>query len=312
MSAFASALPGRSCPLHYRYGAAALADPHRDLHADTLYVVGGLYGNTCALDALDGLLAAERGPVCVLFNGDFHWFDIDPEQFGDVQRRVLAHEAIAGNVEAALADDDDEAGCGCAYPDDVPDEVVTRSNLIHARLSHTARHDPLWRGELAALDYWRAVRVGDARIGVVHGDARSLAGWSFDARALRDPARRAEHAAAFGSARCDLFASSHTCLPALALFDEGAVINNGAAGMASLHGRNHGIVTRIALCASPHATLYGSRIRGLHVDALPLHFDAQRWFALFDAQWPQGSPAQLNYRSRMLNGPAWTLTEATP
>lgn len=312
MNDAAPALPGRSCPLHYRYGAAALADRSKDRSADTLYVVGGLYGNTCALDALDALIAAERGPVHVLFNGDFHWFDVDPAQFGEVQRRVLAHDAIAGNVEAELAADDDEAGCGCGYPDDVPEAVVTRSNLIHARLSQTVRQNPLWRGELAGLDYWCAVRIGDARVGVVHGDAHALAGWAFDARALRDPAQRAAHEAAFDAAQCDVFASSHTCLPALARFGERATINNGAAGMANFAGRTHGVVSRIALAASPHAPLHGLRLGALHVDALALHFDAERWLALFDAQWPHGSPAQASYRERIVHGPHWSVAEAAP
>lgn len=304
--------PGRSCPLHYRYGAGALASTAHDLAADTLYVVGGLYGNRPALDALARLLEAERGPVRVLFNGDFHWFDIDAAHFADVQRRVLAFDAIAGNVEAELADDAGDAGCGCAYPDEVPEAVVTRSNLIHARLSQTVRHDPMWRGELAALDYWRAVRVGEARVGVVHGDAEALAGWTFDARALHDPAQRTAHEAAFAAARCDVFASSHTCLPALARFNEGVVINNGAAGMPNFRDALHGVVSRIAIAPSPHSPLYGTRIRGVHVDALPLHYDSARWLDEFDSQWPAGSPAALNYRERILHGPAWTLREAAP
>jgi hypothetical protein len=38
---------GRSCPLAYRYQPEALARPSQ-LAADTLYVVGGLYGNLAA------------------------------------------------------------------------------------------------------------------------------------------------------------------------------------------------------------------------------------------------------------------------
>ena len=40
--------PGRSCPLHYRYRPADFAAAPA-LACDTLYVVGGLYGNTDAL-----------------------------------------------------------------------------------------------------------------------------------------------------------------------------------------------------------------------------------------------------------------------
>lgn len=304
--------PGRVCPLHYRYGAAALSRTEQDLHTDILYVAGGLYGNRPALDALERMADTERGNAQLLFNGDFHWFDIDPANFADVQRRVLAHQAISGNVEAELADGSGDAGCGCAYPDDVPHAVVDRSNLIHARLSRTALHDPYWRGELAALDFWRGVRIGDARVGVVHGDAESLAGWSFDARALRDPGRHAHHFDAFDKARCDVLASSHTCLPALARFGQYAVINNGAAGMPNFRGQLFGVVSRIALTPSPHPVLYGTRVGALHVDALALHYDIDAWLTEFRVQWPDGSAAALNYRDRILNGPGWTIDEARP
>jgi hypothetical protein len=50
---------GRSCPLAYRYQPEALAQPTQ-LEADTLYVVGGLYGNPAALQAL--LERADREP----------------------------------------------------------------------------------------------------------------------------------------------------------------------------------------------------------------------------------------------------------
>lgn len=304
--------PGRTCPLHYRYGAAALADNRADLVTDTLYVVGGLYGNRPALDALEHLFACERGDARLMFNGDFHWFDIDPACFGDVQRRVRAHDAIAGNVEAELADGSGDAGCGCSYPDDVPQALVDRSNLIHARLSRTARHDPHWRGELAALDFWRGVRIGDARVGVVHGDADSLAGWSFDARTLRQAASGARYTELFARARCDVFASSHTCLPALKRFDGRAVINNGAAGMPNFRDRPCGVISRIALTPSPHPVLYGTRVGALHVDALALDYDPAAWRAEFTAQWPDGSAAALNYRDRIDHGPGWTLEEAAP
>ena len=48
---------------------------------------------------------------------------------------------------------------------------------------------------------------------------------------LDDPANAARIERSFAEARVDVFASSHTCLPALRRFDRGLVINNGAAGM---------------------------------------------------------------------------------
>jgi len=85
--------PGRSCPLHYRYAPSDFARTP-GLVADTLYVVGGLYGNRAALDALLALAAEEGGPATLVFNGDFNWFNIDAEGFAAVNREVLRHVAL--------------------------------------------------------------------------------------------------------------------------------------------------------------------------------------------------------------------------
>ena len=132
---------GRSCPLAYRYQPEALAGTAQ-LEAATVYVVGGLYGNPAALAAV--LERADREPsgsLAVVFNGDFHWLDVDPEDFRAISEAVLARHATKGNVEAELASDED-AGCGCAYPDYVVDQVVARSNQIMTRLRATASRFP--------------------------------------------------------------------------------------------------------------------------------------------------------------------------
>ncbi|MEO5698280.1 MAG: hypothetical protein ABIQ60_14230, partial [Burkholderiaceae bacterium] len=64
--------PGRTCPLRYRYGAGAIADAEPQV-VRTLYVVGGLYGNLPALDAVEALAGAEPDPPTLCFNGDFNW-----------------------------------------------------------------------------------------------------------------------------------------------------------------------------------------------------------------------------------------------
>ena len=94
-----SAQPGRTCPLRYRYGAAALASAP-EKRAETLYVVGGLYGNRPALEAVEALAAADPGPVTLCFNGDFHWFDVGDAALVEVNARVLRHHALLGNVDA--------------------------------------------------------------------------------------------------------------------------------------------------------------------------------------------------------------------
>ena len=84
---------GRSCPLAYRYQPEALAQPAQ-LEADTLYVVGGLYGNPAALAAV--LERAHRepgGPATIVFNGDFHWLDVDPDDFRTISDFRKTHLA---------------------------------------------------------------------------------------------------------------------------------------------------------------------------------------------------------------------------
>jgi hypothetical protein len=129
--------PGRHCPLSYRYSPRALSRD-AEFATDTLFVIGGLYGNVSALASVLDRIAIERG-ACAVFNGDFHWFDIDPVDFDTVEKGIDRHVRLRGNVETEIAGDDDGAGCGCAYPEDVSQAEVDRSNEIIVRLRTTAR-----------------------------------------------------------------------------------------------------------------------------------------------------------------------------
>ncbi|WP_341907571.1 hypothetical protein [Polaromonas sp. YR568] len=297
-------IAGRSCPLRYRYGPHAIATAPQH-PADTLYVIGGLYGNLPALDVIERMAAKEAGPVTLCFNGDFNWFNIDDDGFRAINQRVLQHHAITGNVEAELSSAGDEAGCGCAYPDQVDAAVVERSNRIHARLKATAQRHAALTARLDRLPMFARYDVGDCRVGVVHGDAESLAGWRFGV----DEINRPEHAAwlrnAFEAARVDVFASSHTCEPLLkplrANGRDAAVINNGAAGMPNAGGKWPGLITRIGRTPSPHVVAYGSRVAGAWVDALPVAYDQARWKRLFLSNWPERSDAHTSYFAR-ING----------
>lgn len=309
-----SAEPGRSCPVNYRYGARALSSC-QEQSTETLYVVGGLYGNPLALDAIKALAAQEQGPVTLCFNGDFNWFNVDDDGFNAINRSVLEHDACLGNVEAELLSPGDDAGCGCAYPDSVDTGVVTRSNAIHARLKATAWRHPELLEKLRSLPMVRRYRVGDGVVGVVHGDAESLAGWRFAVTALDDDGNREWLQSIFKQASVDVFASTHTCLPALRCIDlgdghQGIVINNGAAGMPNFAGDRTGLITRIGLWPSPHPTWYGSRLRGLFIDALPVNYDHEEWRSCFLNNWPNGSPAHDSYWTRITNGPAYERDQA--
>lgn len=306
---------GRSCPLRYRYGAEAIARLPA-VEAETLYVVGGLYGNLPALAAIETMAAQEPGPVTLVFNGDFNWFDVDDAGFAEVNRRVLAHRAIIGNVEAELGVDGAAAGCGCAYPEQVETAVVERSNRIHARLKQTASRHPQLLAELTALPMIANFRVGTCRIGVVHGDADSLAGWRFDAAALADRGNQPWIVDTFRRAEVDIFACTHTCLPALRrvadAMTRGTVINNGAAGMPNFSGQRFGLLSRISTRPPGPDALYGDVRDGVHVHALPVRYDHAAWQAQFLANWPEDSDAWLSYFQRIERGPAWSLADIAP
>lgn len=303
------ARPGRICPLAYRYPAAAItaAVP---LRVDTLWVAGGLYGNPFALRALLEAYDAEAGTKALVFNGDFHWFDVDPAMFRTVNDTVLEFHALRGNVETEVASPADGAGCGCHYPEWVGDATVEHSNRIIERLQATARSSGVDLARLAALPMYLAASVGDATVGVVHGDADSLAGWGFSQEALATGPGLAAAAARFVRARVDIFASSHTCLPVLQRFENGALlVNNGSAGMPNFRGATWGLASRISVRSSAGA-LYSARCGSVHVEAIPLRYDEGAWQERFLAQWPPGTDAHSSYWERITRGPRYELAQA--
>lgn len=315
--------PGRSCPLHYRYRPEDFAvEATAHLQAlDVLYVVGGLYGNELALARVLDLFDRERGRKRLVFNGDFHWFDADPATFARVQRGVLAHQALRGNVETELAApaaaDGDDPDCGCAYPDWVGDGVVERSNRILGRLREVA--DAPQRAELLALPMWLRADVGALRLGLVHGDATSLAGWGFAQEHLRDIDHRAEVARWLDRARVDAFACTHTCLPVFqavhGLAGRGAgrwILNNGAAGMPNFRGDPSGLFTRIAVepTVGSHRRFGVALGSGVVAEAVAIDIDAAVWRARFQALWPEGSDAHTSYIDRIEQGPDYAASEA--
>ena len=302
--------PGRSCPLSYRYSPRVFRRD-AEVTAGAIYVVGGLYGNVEALESVLAIAAAEPASRLV-FNGDFHWFDVSPSDFARIEDEVSRHARLRGNVETEIAQEDSGAGCGCAYPLDVSDAEVSRSNEILARLRETARGDAWRRETLRNLPMHLVAKVGAARVGVVHGDAASLAGWGFAHDRLAHPGHRRWIESAFGDAGVDIFASTHTCLPALAEYEiEGkrrVVANNGAAGMPNFAGRLAGLVTRIG--TKPFrgtGSVMTAEANGVHVDVIEVAYDTARWAERFLAAWPEGSPAHQSYWRRIREGPRFSL-----
>jgi hypothetical protein len=296
--------PGRNCPLSYRYSPEVFRRPP-EVEAETLYVIGGLYGNPFALDAIVELAAQESPAPMLVFNGDFNWFDVDAGGFAALNARVLEHVALRGNVETELANDDLEAGCGCAYPEYVGDADVARSNAILGRLRETARGFPRLRARLGDLPMHAVAAVGGVRIAIVHGDAWSLAGWRFAQESLADEALER----AFDAADVSIFASSHTCLPVTYRLPAGVIANNGAAGMPNFRGTRFGLVTRISTAERADA-LHGERLGPIVVETLAVRYDHDRWLAQFDRLWPAGSPAAVSYRKRITDGPGYDPAQA--
>jgi len=303
---------GRICPADYRYPVSAL-NRAPDFSANILYVVGGLYGNFAALGEIERLAARERGPVTIVFNGDYHWFDAEPHWFAEIERGVARHHTIRGNVETEIARTSDiGAGCGCAYPEEVDQDIVTRSNEILAELREVAAPEAAQR--LAALPMHLVASIGGLRVGIVHGDAASLAGWRFAHEALDDPENAAWLADVREMSGVDVFASTHTCLAALREFaspERLTIVNNGAAGMANFAGTSFGLISRIAIRPSPHPALYGAARDGVFIDAIAVEFDLAAFLARFETCWPEGSPAHVSYYRRIVGGPAYGIEQAT-
>src|SRR5258706_7217665 len=214
----------------------------------------------CGVAALLARDGPGGGTKALVFNGDFLGLEVEAADFGRVNDVVLAFRAPRANVEAGLATPQDGAGCGCGYPDWVGDDTVQRSNRIIERLRATAERLPRTLASLRALPMHLVARVGDAHIAIVHGDADSLAGWSFSQEALATQDGLLNAREAFDAAGADVFASSHTCLPVLQRFAAGQVlVNNGAAGMPNFRGGRYGLATRIALTPPPES-IYGVRL----------------------------------------------------
>ena len=305
---------GRMCPADYRY-PSTIFDREPEIAADVLYVAGGLYGNLVALDAIERLAAQEGASI--VFNGDFHWFDAEPSWFRRIERRVARHLALRGNVETEVARPAEiGAGCGCAYPPSVAEGVVRRSNEMLLALRRTAKTIGGAADRLAALPMHLIADIGRLRVAIVHGDAASLAGWSFTPDRLDAPDALHRLAAVQRSARVDAFASTHTCLAVLRDLELPAgrltVINNGAAGMPNFSGSRFGLITRIGTTPSPHRPLYGVERDGVHVDAIALDRIGNDFLDRFRTCWPPGSAAHASYLRRLMAGPDHTVERAFP
>ena len=147
----------------------------------------------------------------------------------------------------------------------------------------------------------------------------------------------------FRDADVDCFACTHTCLPFMQNFllpstssrecDEKIIVNNGSAGMPNFwmdHPTSkregatttEGLITRISIPSQADnkikgtttvvgaLPLYGTVVKGVHIDSLPLPFNKQENLELFLRDHPVTSPAHDSYYQRIVNGPNFTLSQA--
>lgn len=297
---------GRACPVDYRIAQDAFSQDAQ-VTCDVLYVVGGLYGNPFAAEAIDALVQAEQldGPsdVKVVLNGDIHWFDKTAENFIDIERRIADYIPLVGNVEAELRRQEDVGvGCGCAYPDCTSDDSVARSNRIHKMLSFALDSNPSLKENLQGRPSSLVASVAGRRIGITHGDEKLLGGWDNSRESLQDILRQDEVDTFMSQNDLDVFSTTHTCAPAAIRLARGVVINNGAAGLPNFLGEDFGLCVRIA--ETPlQDSLFECELDGLFIQAIPVRYDAKAYIEWFDELWGPASAAAISYRSRIVNGP---------
>ena len=287
---------------------------------DVLYVVGGLYGNPFALEAIDQLIADERAraaeagtadiEIATVFNGDMHWFDKTAENFALIEKAAAKYTLLIGNVEAELRRESPiGVGCGCAYPACVDDETVARSNKIHSMLFNELFDRPKLKELLQGRPSTTTVAVAGRKVGITHGDEHMVGGWNCSREELSKLERQQKLDAFLEVNGVTVFATTHTCAAVAIELPHGVVINNGAAGLPNFAGQHFGLVTRIAETPHPDA-LFGAQRNGLFVEAVPLRYDQDSFVKWFDELWPEGSPAEISYRRRIVSGPADCVEEA--
>ncbi len=235
--------PAASCPARLpTYPSGRRFDAARpDVAADVLYVVGGLYGNLAALDAVERLAA-----------------QADARPDGRVQRRLPLVRRRAGLVRRDRARRR-APSCACAATSRPRSRAPTTSApaaaapipIRAARTSCSARTKS-WRAARRAIRGARARAPRGlpmhlvAQVGALARRHRARRRRLARRLALRAGGARRSGASRPGSprsrraAQVDVFASTHTCLAALRDFALPAgrltVINNGAAGMPNFAG----------------------------------------------------------------------------
>lgn len=301
---------GRACPVDYRLDPAVWkADPTEEHTYDTLLVVGGLYGNPYAMDAVQSMYVKEKerlgegGRVGMVFNGDMHWFDRTADEFARIEDGASPYIPMVGNVEAEVRRQEDVGvGCGCAYPDCTDDASVSRSNRIHHMMREEIQKHPELIRRLEGRPAHMVAQVGECKVGITHGDEKLLGGWDCAIEQLEDVLRQGELSDFMEENEIDIFATTHTCAAVAGRLRGGVVINNGAAGLPTFKGQHFGVLTRISGTKDEDA-IYRTEYKGVYIEAVPVRYDHDAYLQWFDELWKHNSPAEVSYRNRIVNGP---------
>lgn len=311
---------GRSCPIDYVLTEDMFIENEVSDY-NTIYVVGGLYGNIFALEEIENIVKNGRknGEKSILvFNGDSHWFDKCEDTFFMVEKKIMNFITMQGNVEAEMTRDTDiGVGCGCAYPSCVDDATVERSNRIHAELKKITDANLEIKERMKERPKVKVLKMGNIKICITHGDEKLLGGWGCSVDSLSNESRRKELKGWMDSKGISIMAVSHTCSPVFWGYEveknkyesEISVINNGAAGLPNFCDGRYGIITRISESKSDKA-IYRTKVREVYVEGIAVKYDNEKFIKWFDKVWPTGSPAEISYRDRIVNSTDVSLKSA--
>ena len=289
---------GRNCSLAYILNKNWTKDIV-DAKSDVLYIVGGLYGNSFALNKINELAKSENAQI--IFNGDMHWFDVKEEDFLSIEKNSEGNSIkLLGNVEYELISKDDLLGCGCNYPEDVDSGVVDRSNIIHKMMKENVKNIDILE-DIKSRKKTLVVRYFDKNIAITHGDEKSMSGWECSHNNLQNKARQKDLDSWFEKNNIDIMATTHTCLPVVYNNGKNIVVNNGASGMANIINTTYGLVTRISKTPSPLAII-SEKIENVYVELIKIEFDIDKFLEWFESIWNYDSPASISYKNRIING----------
>ncbi|WP_101773280.1 calcineurin phosphoesterase [Peptostreptococcus faecalis] len=295
---------GRTCPLDYKIEESSF-DTIEGRY-DTIYVIGGLYGNKFALKKIIEMANEEYNETNIMpkfvFNGDMHWFDYKYDDFIEIEKLSESGIKLLGNVEAEMIRlNDIGVGCGCSYPDTTSDDAVERSNEIHKKLKDLATKRKDVYKELEDRKKIVNIQVGSSKVSITHGDEKYLSGWDCSLENLSKKSRQEELYDFMKSKKIDVFATTHTCAQVVLKYEDKAVYNNGASGMASVNTSLGGIITRISTNRREDF-IVEDKINDVYIQQCIVDYDVDEFISWFDEIWNIDSPASISYRNRIING----------